>query len=94
MLFCSAPYCLVETYSDRPTKNAINVYLFFCICVCVIAFVFLYSYLHLCVYFCIDADLCCLAGRHCLVESYNDRAAKSAINGADRLTGNRPSPNN
>ena len=60
----------------------------------VFVFVFLYSYLHLCVYFCIDADLCCLAERHCLVESYNDRAAKSAINGADRLTGNRPSPNN
>ena len=36
--------------------------------------------MHLCVYFCGDADLCCLAERNCLVESYNDRAAKSAIN--------------
>ena len=90
------PYCLSESYNDTPAKSAINVYMYLliCICVCAIVFLSLYSYLHLCVYFCDAADLCCLAERNCLVESYNDRAAKSAINGADRLTGNRPSPNN
>ena len=76
------PYCLSESYNDTPAKSAINVYMYLliCICVCAIVFLSLYSYLHLCVYFCDDADLCCLAERNCLVESYNDRAAKSAIN--------------
>ena len=94
MLFAERHIVLLRRTATGRQRMQLTCICFFCICVCVIAFVFLYSYLHLCVYFCIDADLCCLAERNCLVESYNDRAAKSAINGADRLTGNRPSPNN